>query len=121
VGGVASGARGRRTRAGGGAQFKPPARERHFRALLPPPLPSPASAPPPQTFPTPPPLPSPPPSPQLSKFPAKYIYEPWTAPLEVQRSCGCVVGRDYPFPVVDHTAASKRNMERMKKAYAANK
>jgi cryptochrome len=58
---------------------------------------------------------------QLAKFPAKYIYEPWTAPLAVQQSCGCVLGRDYPFPIVDHTAASKRNMERMKAAYARNK
>lgn len=59
--------------------------------------------------------------PQLAKFPSKYIYEPWTAPLEVQRSCGCIVGVDYPFPVVEHTAASKRNMERMKAAYARNR
>lgn len=41
--------------------------------------------------------------------------------MEVQTACGCVVGRDYPFPIVDHTAVSKRNMERMKAAYAANK
>ncbi|KAI8474142.1 MAG: FAD binding domain of DNA photolyase-domain-containing protein [Monoraphidium minutum] len=59
--------------------------------------------------------------PQLAKYPSKYIYEPWTAPLEVQRACGCVVGRDYPFPVVEHTAASRRNMERMKAAYAASR
>ena len=59
--------------------------------------------------------------PQLAQYPSKYIYEPWTAPLEVQQRCGCVVGRDYPFPVVEHTAASRRNMERMKAAYAANK
>lgn len=59
--------------------------------------------------------------PQLAKYPSKYIYEPWTAPLEVQQRCGCVVGRDYPFPVVEHTAASKRNMERMKAAYARNR
>lgn len=60
-------------------------------------------------------------APQLAQYPSKYIYEPWTAPLEVQQRCGCVVGRDYPFPVVEHTAASRRNMERMKAAYAANK
>ena len=57
--------------------------------------------------------------PVLSRVPDKYIYEPWTAPLEVQRAAGCIIGRDYPFPIVDHTSASKANMARMKAAYAA--
>lgn len=26
----------------------------------------------------------------LAKFPDKYIYEPWTAPLSVQKEAGCV-------------------------------
>lgn len=56
--------------------------------------------------------------PQLRRLPAKYIYEPWTAPKDVQQACGCVVGRDYPKPIVDHAVVSKANMERMKAAYA---
>lgn len=59
--------------------------------------------------------------PQLASFPAKYIYEPWTAPLDVQRRCGCMIGHDYPYPVVDHTNISKVNMSRMKEAYEQNK
>lgn len=59
--------------------------------------------------------------PVLRDMPAKYIYEPWTAPKEVQRRAGCVVGRDYPAPIVDHATASKQNMSRMKAAYDANK
>lgn len=55
---------------------------------------------------------------QLRKMPAKYIYEPWKAPRNVQEEAGCVVGRDYPRPIVDHGDISKRNMERMKHAYA---
>ena len=51
--------------------------------------------------------------PVLARLPAKYIYEPWTAPLSVQEACGCVIGRDYPFPIVDHTATSKVNMARI--------
>lgn len=35
-------------------------------------------------------------------MPAKYIYEPWLAPLEVQRKAGCIIGKDYPRPIVDH-------------------
>ena len=34
--------------------------------------------------------------PVLRKLPDKYIYEPWKAPKEVQKKCGCVVGEDYP-------------------------
>ena len=59
--------------------------------------------------------------PALKRMPKKYIYEPWKAPLEVQRACGCIIGVDYPKPIVDHAVISKVNMGRMNKAYAANK
>eukprot|EP00775_Hariotina_reticulata_P005382 gene5382-5617_t len=52
--------------------------------------------------------------PQLAQLPSKYIYEPWTAPLEVQQRCGCIIGKDYPYPIVDHTSISKANISRMK-------
>ena len=61
--------------------------------------------------------------PQLARLPAKYIYEPWLAPLSVQQQCGCLIGDApgcaYPARVVDHAVVSQRNMERMKQAYAA--
>ena len=59
--------------------------------------------------------------PVLRRLPDKYIYEPWKAPLEVQRAAGCVVGVDYPAPIVDHDVASKANIARMTAAYAANR
>ncbi|KAF8061969.1 UVR3 [Scenedesmus sp. PABB004] len=59
--------------------------------------------------------------PALARLPSKYIYEPWTAPLDVQTRAGVVIGKDYPYPVVDHTAISKVNMARMKAAYEANR
>ena len=37
--------------------------------------------------------------PQLKHMPKAYIYEPWKAPRAVQEKVGCVVGRDYPFPL----------------------
>jgi len=55
--------------------------------------------------------------PQLAKFPDKYIYEPWSAPLATQKAAGCIIGQDYPRPIVDHTVVSKENMGKMKKAY----
>eukprot|EP01036_Dinobryon_divergens_P025809 gene25809-34396_t len=59
--------------------------------------------------------------PILASFPDKYIYEPWKAPLSVQTECGCIIGRDYPGPIVIHELASKENMARMKLAYAGDK
>lgn len=55
--------------------------------------------------------------PVLKEFPKKYIYEPWTAPISLQRSCGCIVGQDYPERIVVHEVASKENMAKMKIAY----
>lgn len=59
--------------------------------------------------------------PALKDMPAKYIYEPWTAPLAVQEKANCIIGKDYPKPIVDHAAVMKVNMEKMKAAYAAGK
>ncbi|CAM9160349.1 unnamed protein product [Ascophyllum nodosum] len=57
--------------------------------------------------------------PVLRHFPSQYIYEPWKAPLQVQRGCKCIVGKDYPKPIVDHSVASDANKGKMHAAYAA--
>lgn len=54
--------------------------------------------------------------PELKKMPSKYIYAPWTAPLDVQKKAGCIIGVDYPKPIVDHERASKENIARFKQA-----
>lgn len=59
--------------------------------------------------------------PKLRKFPAQYIYEPWKAPKSVQAAAGCIIGQDYPKPVVDHDTISKVNIKRMAAAYAKRK
>ena len=59
--------------------------------------------------------------PALRNMPAKYVYEPWLAPLDVQQKAGCVVGVDYPAPVVDHAVASKACVDKIATAYAAHK
>ena len=59
--------------------------------------------------------------PVLSKMPTQYIYEPWKAPLSVQKQAGCIIGVDYPLPIVSHEIVSKKNMENMKAAYARGK
>ena len=55
--------------------------------------------------------------PILKDFPEKYIYEPWNAPLSLQKTAKCIIGKDYPQPIVDHKIISKKNMERMKIAF----
>ncbi|XP_047076595.1 (6-4)DNA photolyase-like [Lolium rigidum] len=59
--------------------------------------------------------------PALKHMPKQYIYEPWTAPLSVQEKARCIIGKDYPKPVVDHAAASKECRDRMGEAYASNR
>lgn len=59
--------------------------------------------------------------PVLRNFPAKFIYEPWKAPLLAQQAAGCMVGKDYPLPIVDHDQACKANMAKMKVVYSAGK
>lgn len=34
----------------------------------------------------------------FSDMPKEYIYEPWTAPLSVQKKARCIIGKDYPKP-----------------------
>ncbi|EFX85418.1 DNA photolyase 1 [Daphnia pulex] len=55
--------------------------------------------------------------PVLKKFPTEYIYEPWKAPLSVQQTAGCIIGKDYPKRIVDHDVVMKENLAKMKKAY----
>ena len=31
-------------------------------------------------------------------MPREYIYEPWTAPLSIQKKAKCIIGKDYPKP-----------------------
>lgn len=58
--------------------------------------------------------------PQLQNYPKQYIYEPWKAPLQIQRKYGCIIGVDYPERIVIHEIASKENLSRMKLAYESS-
>ena len=50
--------------------------------------------------------------PELAKVPDKYIHAPWTLPPIDQKLAGCVIGVDYPAPVVDHAKARERTLAR---------
>ncbi|XP_044750690.1 cryptochrome-1 [Coccinella septempunctata] len=53
----------------------------------------------------------------LRNMPIKYIHDPWTAPDNVQKAAKCVIGKDYPLPMVNHSLVSKINIQRMKQVY----
>jgi len=59
--------------------------------------------------------------PVLKKYPEEYIYEPWKAPLSVQRAAGCIIGQDYPRLIVKHEEVYKVNIAKMNAAYKNNK
>jgi len=50
--------------------------------------------------------------PELRDVPPERLSEPWTMSAEQQAAAGCVIGRDYPEPIVDHAAERRRALER---------
>lgn len=56
--------------------------------------------------------------PALRNMPDKFIFEPWKAPLRVQRDACCLMGKDYPFPIVDSKTAMSRCAAGMSQAFS---
>jgi deoxyribodipyrimidine photo-lyase len=48
--------------------------------------------------------------PELARVPDRYLHAPWEMPKDVQREAGCVVGQDYPAPIIDHAWARERTL-----------
>ena len=48
--------------------------------------------------------------PVLKNYPINYIHEPWKAPEQVQKAAKCIVGVDYPKPMIDHEFFAKQNV-----------
>ena len=46
--------------------------------------------------------------PELRTVPLQYLHEPGRMPKAVQREVGCVLGVDYPRPIVEHQPAYER-------------
>lgn len=49
--------------------------------------------------------------PVLGKVPEKLIHTPWMMDAETQQSSGCIIGEDYPYPIVDHGFARERILD----------
>lgn len=50
--------------------------------------------------------------PQLHAVPDRYMREPWTMPEAVQRDARCVIGDDYPEPIVDRRLTREQALAR---------
>lgn len=51
--------------------------------------------------------------PELARVPDEYLPEPHKMPLSMQAKIGCVLGKDYPAPIVDHPTAYRTARERI--------
>ena len=57
--------------------------------------------------------------PELKDLPAKYVYEPHLAPQSAQAEVKCIIGSDYPNPIVDRKEAAKQNLAKFKASLQA--
>jgi deoxyribodipyrimidine photo-lyase len=57
--------------------------------------------------------------PELRGVPGARLAEPWSMTADEQREARCVIGRDYPSPIVDHLAERTEALERYREATEA--
>lgn len=51
--------------------------------------------------------------PELARVPLPYLAEPWKMDISVQRVAGCLIGHDYPAPIVDDKTAMQAAKDRL--------
>ncbi len=54
--------------------------------------------------------------PELRAVPIGRLAEPWRMSADEQATAGCVIGDDYPEPIVDHVAERRRALDRYRAA-----
>jgi deoxyribodipyrimidine photo-lyase len=59
--------------------------------------------------------------PELATLPDKFIHAPWTMPAAEQRRTGCVIGRNYPAPIIDHAIQRVQALALFKSAASSPK
>ncbi len=57
--------------------------------------------------------------PELKEVPTEYIHQPWSMPEWAQDKYNCRIGRDYPFPIVDHATARQLALDTFSMAQKA--
>ncbi|MCP3027494.1 deoxyribodipyrimidine photo-lyase [Halobacillus sp. A5] len=53
--------------------------------------------------------------PELEKVEKNDIHEPWKMPDDIQAGAECIIGKDYPAPIVDHKTMRNKAIDRFKK------
>jgi deoxyribodipyrimidine photo-lyase len=48
--------------------------------------------------------------PELARVADKYLHTPWEMPDNVQRDANCILGQQYPAPILDHAWARERTL-----------
>ena len=56
--------------------------------------------------------------PELKDYPSKYIFEPHLAPIPIQENARCIIGKDYPEPMVDRKVVAKKKLAKFKASAA---
>ena len=54
--------------------------------------------------------------PELHEYTPQYIFCPWTAPIKLQEKWRCMIGQDYPIPIIDHLTAGSICCEKLKQS-----
>ena len=49
------------------------------------------------------------------------MFEPWKAPLSVQEEANCIIGKDYPEPIIDHENAFRENILKLRQFFQTEK
>lgn len=52
--------------------------------------------------------------PELSHVPIEYIHQPWLMSIDIQEKIECIIGQDYPEPMIDLDKAAQINSQKMK-------
>ncbi|MCB0033961.1 MAG: deoxyribodipyrimidine photo-lyase [Anaerolineales bacterium] len=52
--------------------------------------------------------------PELKDVPNKYIHAPWEMPPIIQKTSNCIIGQNYPRPLIDHKTARQHTLETYK-------
>ena len=54
--------------------------------------------------------------PELRSVPDRHLVRPWLMSEEEQAEAGCLIGADYPEPVIDHAQERRIAVERYRSA-----
>ena len=58
--------------------------------------------------------------PELTNIPETWIHEPWKMELNNQKNFKCIIGKDYPVPIVDHAISIKYARSRIAEIFKKN-